>query len=62
MENIADSVQAVLAEINVAKRGLQLDEPRRETYAHMCRAKELTEHLLAELDRMEGSVFRMAAE
>lgn len=62
MDNIADSLKEMLAEINVAKRGMQLDEPRRETYAHLCRAKDLTEQLLASFDRMEGGEFRMAAE
>ena len=62
MENIADGVREMLAELNVAKRALQLDEPRRETYAHLCRAKDLTEQLLAQLDRMNGGEFRMAAE
>ena len=52
----------MLAEINVAKRGLQMYEPRRHTYTSLCRAKELTEQLLASIDRMEGGGFRIAAE
>lgn len=62
MDNIADGLKEMLAEINVARRGIRLDEPRRETYAHLCRAKELTEQLLAQIEMSESSSFRMAAE
>ena len=62
MDDIADGLKEMLAEINVARRGIQLDGPRRETYAHLCRAKELTEQLLARLELSESRSFRMAAE
>jgi len=62
MDSLADGLNEMLAEINIVRRGIQLDEPRRETYAHLCRAKELTEQLLAQIEMTESSSFRMAAE
>jgi hypothetical protein len=36
MDDVADGLKERLAEINVARRGIQLDKPHRETYAHLC--------------------------
>lgn len=56
-----DMLQQLAVELDVIRRAIQADEPRRTTYAHVVKAKALADDLLVLQDRGVATL-RLAAE
>lgn len=59
--DISERLGALTAELDQVRRSLMADEPRRQTYAQVVKAKADADALLADL-QVNAQVYRFAAE
>lgn len=59
--DISERLRALVAELDQARRSLMADEPRRQTYMQVVKAKADADALLSDLE-VNAQVYRFAAE
>ncbi|UVC06664.1 hypothetical protein IHQ71_15480 [Rhizobium sp. TH2] len=60
-DQIATELRAVVAQLDMVRRGLMADEPRRRTYLQAVKAQQDAQSLLEQIEEVK-TYFRLAAE